>query len=143
MQGLVVDQMAQTELTDIGSQIDAQQRDETKMQTERFSDIAGYDKTVVPMHTDGQPFEFYSFDTIFPVVRKRFDGRELYFPSDPELYATKCWGDIWQFPDDIFRTHEYTHDQSPRRLINLREHLKRDAKSIYDGFAPGQQDETK
>ncbi len=139
----VTNKMSRTEISDIYAHIYAQHRDATKIQTELFSYIPGYDKTVVPIHTDGKPFEFYSFDTIFPIVRKRFDGRELYFPSDPELYATKCWGDIWQFPDDIFRTHEYTHDQSPSRLINLREYLKRDAKSIYDGFAPGQKDETK
>lgn len=130
-------EMSASEISQIYAKLYNQHTDALQTQNATFANIGGTNKTIIPLYTDCKPSEFYGFNTIFPVSRKKFDKYELYFPNDPELYATKCWGDIWKFPPDLFRTHEYTKDLSPQKLIELRKYLAMSDDEIYNGFTGG------
>ena len=105
-----------------------------KIQKDVFSGISGNYQTVFPMHADCKIGEFYDYDTIFPIQRQKFNKYILPFPNDVELYAAKCWGNIWAFPSDMFRTHEFTKDMSPAKLLALRQFNKLDDETVYEQF---------
>ncbi|MDR1206968.1 MAG: LicD family protein [Rickettsiales bacterium] len=66
---------------------------------------SGKHQTIIPLAWDCKLGEFYDFDTIFPLRECDFEGIRVMFPNDPEIYAAKCWGDIYKFPNDIGRLH--------------------------------------
>ncbi len=105
-----------------------------KLQKKYFKPCGGC-QTIVPLHADCKPGEFYSQDTIYPIRKLEFNGYTLPFPNDMELYAAKCWGDIWNFPADMFRTHALTKNKTPQKLLNLRKFLSKSDDVIYADFS--------
>lgn len=105
-----------------------------EIQKSVFSKNYGDYKTIFPMHTDCKIGEFYDYDTIFPIQRQKFNKYSFPFPNDIELYATKCWGNIWSFPTDMFRTHDFTKDMSPTKLLALREFNNLEDETVYKQF---------
>ena len=78
-----------------------------------FKKAAGDSRSIIPMAWDCKNGEIYRWDTIFPTKPVEFEGLTLPFPNDPELYAAKCWGDIYKFPGDIGRLHATSRKLSP------------------------------
>ena len=105
-----------------------------EIQKSVFNMFQGTHKTIFPLHTDCKISEFYDYDTIFPTKKLSFNKYSFYFPNDIELYATKCWGNIWSFPSDMFRTHDFTTDMSPQKLLALRQFNNLNEEIIYNQF---------
>lgn len=105
-----------------------------EIQKSIFGETNGDNKTIFPMHADCKIGEFYDYNTIFPTKRQDFNKYSFSFPNDIELYAAKCWGNIWSFPTDMFRTHEFTKDMSPIKLLALREFNKLNDETVYKQF---------
>lgn len=129
----VTDDMSETEIKQQYKKVRIDFEQIRKLQNKSFRPCGGY-KTIVPLHADCKPSEFYSYDTIFPIEKSAFHGYVFPFPADCEMYATKCWGDIWSFPTDMFRTHAFTKDKSPHKLTNLRDFLAKTDQIIYTEF---------
>ncbi|MCQ2581684.1 MAG: LicD family protein [Alphaproteobacteria bacterium] len=99
-----------------------------------FCNNTDQSKTIFPMHADCKPGEFYDYSTIFPTKRLKFNKYYFWFPKDLELYATKCWGNIYSFPNDMFRHHMFSQDISPKKLIALREFLNLSDQDVFNQF---------
>ena len=100
-----------------------------------FNKLQGTYKTVFPMHPDCKIGEFYDYDTIFPTKNQKFNKYFFSFPNDIELYAAKCWGNIWTFPSDMFRSHDFSKDLSPMKLLALRQFNSLSDETIYKQFS--------
>jgi hypothetical protein len=66
------------------------------------------------MHFSGfsGPNEIFRKETIFPIKRIAFEGRDLPFPNRLDDYAFVVWGDIWKLPDDLNKHGEIVPERA-------------------------------
>ena len=78
--------------------------------------------------------KLYTYDDIFPLKEIMFEGIYVYAPNKTEKILEQSFGDIYQYPRDVFPHHDLMTKSTPAQTEKISELLKTSAIDIIKDY---------